>query len=868
MAVLLLASDPDWIQYLVVPRGELEHPWLVQASLYTVSLAYFGIVVVLGQIFAYKRDLPFRIVVMVLGLLFLWRALTQLLSVWILHHPLYRTSLLVQAVSAVLSTLAVLALLWALPMLHRLPTPAEMEAEVTERRRVEEASREKDERYRSFVESTQDYAMYMLDLDGRVLSWNVGAERIKGYRAEEVIGKSFTCFYTEEDRAAGVPEASLNAAAAGGYEAEGWRVRKNGSRFRANITMRPLYAVGGELRGYSKITRDLSKTREMEHRFEMVFQYAPDAMLIADRSGRIRMANRRAEKLYQYCREELLTASVEELVPLRLREESRRSRLGYFTATTERFEEKTLELEVGMNRWGLRKDGTEFLLEMRASPIELDGEPTVLMLHRDITDRYKADQRFRALLETAPDAMLIVDGQGRIDLANLQAEQLFGYTRAELLGQPVEMLIPAGKRGGHEEQRLSYAAEPRYRQMGVGMELEAVRKDGSLCPVEISLSPLEDPEGLSVTAAIRDVSERRRAEARFRGLLESAPDAMVISGSDGRIELVNLEAERFFGYARAELLGQPVEMLIPPDLREGYRRDQALFAKGEGLKMLEAGPELRALRKDGTEVPVEINFSPLEGPSGISMTAAIRDVTERKRAAELLAEKVRELRSSNEELEQFAYIASHDLQEPLRMVASYTQLLARRYKGKLDGDADEFIHYAVDGTQRMKRLIEDLLVYSRAGKGAPPVDHIPAGRVMEEALQNLEARIAETGAKVMVEPLPTVIASEVVLAQIFQNLVGNAIKYCKDRTPEVRVSARNRDEEWVFSVADNGIGIDPQYFDRIFLIFQRLHGRHDYEGTGIGLAICKRMLHRMGGRIWVESMPGQGSTFFFSLPKG
>lgn len=202
------------------------------------------------------------------------------------------------------------------------------------------------------------------------------------------------------------------------------------------------------------------------------------------------------------------------------------------------------------------------------------------------------------------------------------------------------------------------------------------------------------------------------------------------------------------------------------------------------------------------------------------------------------------------------------------MVASYTQLLARRYKGKLDEDADEFIHYAVDGTQRMKRLIEDLLTYSRAGKGGPAAESVPAGRALDQALHNLQARIAECGATVEADPLPVVLASETVLAQIFQNLVGNAIKYCKERTPKIHIAARDGETEWIFSVADNGIGIDPQYYERVFLLFQRLHGRQEYEGTGIGLAICKRMLQRMGGRIWVESEPGQGSTFFFSLPKG
>ena len=378
----------------------------------------------------------------------------------------------------------------------------------------------------------------------------------------------------------------------------------------------------------------------------------------------------------------------------------------------------------------------------------------------------------------------------------------------------------------------------------------------------------------SVSDLEREVMERRFAEAiairneeRFRALLESAPDAMVISGKDGLIELTNLATERLFGYSSVELAGKPVETLIPFNLRSHYKRDVGAFASDKFDGPLGGGMELRALRKDGTEFPVEISLSPLKGPNGVSITAAIRDISERKRAAEQLAEKMAELRNANEGLEQFAHIASHDLQEPLRMVASYTQLLARRYVGRLDADADEFIGFAVDGTVRMKRLIEDLLVYSRAGSGAPPVREFPSQAALESALFNLRLTIEERGAVVTQDVLPVLVSSDLQLTQIFQNLIGNAIKYCSESTPKIHISAVMMGEEWVFSVQDNGIGIAPEHFEKIFQIFQRLHGREEYNGTGIGLAICQRILHQLGGRIWVESERGHGSFFQFSLPK-
>jgi light-regulated signal transduction histidine kinase (bacteriophytochrome) len=259
-------------------------------------------------------------------------------------------------------------------------------------------------------------------------------------------------------------------------------------------------------------------------------------------------------------------------------------------------------------------------------------------------------------------------------------------------------------------------------------------------------------------------------------------------------------------------------------------------------------------------------LSPLESSEGILVTAAIRDITTRKTAEAHLLNKVEELNRSNEELGQFAYIASHDLQEPLRMVASYTQLLSRRYKGKLDSDADEFISFAVDGASRMQRLIQDLLAYSRVGtKGSDLLD-TSCEEALQQALVNLRGSIEESGALVTHDPLPAVLADEMQLVQLFQNLVGNAIKYQSPGIPRIHISAAmNGEKKWIFSVKDNGLGIDPQYFERIFGMFQRLHKREEFAGTGIGLAICKKIVERHGGSISVESQPGQGSTFRFAL---
>jgi light-regulated signal transduction histidine kinase (bacteriophytochrome) len=249
------------------------------------------------------------------------------------------------------------------------------------------------------------------------------------------------------------------------------------------------------------------------------------------------------------------------------------------------------------------------------------------------------------------------------------------------------------------------------------------------------------------------------------------------------------------------------------------------------------------------------------------LEGVVLDVAARKAAEDQIRRALTDLERSNKELEQFAYVASHDLQEPLRMVSSYTQLLAQRYEGQLDDKAKKYIDYAVDGAVRMQRLINDLLTYSRVGTRAKPLEPTDSHSVLGEALRNLQSAIEESRAMVTNDDLPTVRADASQLAQVFQNLIANAIKFRGEFPPRIHVSARGREREWVFSVNDNGIGIDPQFKDRIFVIFQRLHTKQEYPGTGIGLALCKRIVERHGGRIWFESEPGKGSTFFLTIPK-
>jgi len=385
---------------------------------------------------------------------------------------------------------------------------------------------------------------------------------------------------------------------------------------------------------------------------------------------------------------------------------------------------------------------------------------------------------------------------------------------------------------------------------------------------------------LAVRRALKEKSTRdereqavqalRESEERVRLLLDSTAEAIYGVNIQGNCTFCNAASLRLLGYDRPDdLLGRQMHLLTHHTRANGTPHPITEchiylgFSEGRGSH---ADDEV-LWRKDGSSFPAECwSYPMLLNGEPIGSVVTFLDVTERKAAATHLLQKVEELNRSNVELEQFAYIASHDLQEPLRMVASYTQLLARRYRGQLDADADEFISFAVDGANRMQRLIQDLLTYSRVGTKGTDLLDTSSEEALQQALINLRGAIEESGAQVTHDPLPDVMADEMQLTQLFQNLVGNAIKYQSPGVPRVHISAvLNGEKKWEFSVKDNGLGIDPQYFERIFGMFQRLHKRGEFAGTGIGLAICKKIVERHGGNISVESQPGNGSTFRFFL---
>lgn len=359
---------------------------------------------------------------------------------------------------------------------------------------------------------------------------------------------------------------------------------------------------------------------------------------------------------------------------------------------------------------------------------------------------------------------------------------------------------------------------------------------------------------------IADLKQQRAQlveRAFVDNVIGSMLNSLIVADPDGNIRTVNGATCALLGYSEQELLGQPLAGVV----------DGTVLSGGEHRG--QHNIEMVYRTKDARRLPVLFSSALLRGRDGRlqGVVCVAQDLTDRKRAEEAMRAYAQELARSNAELEQFAYVASHDLQEPLRMVASYTQLLARRYKGRLDADADEFIGFAVDAATRMQRLINDLLAYSRVGTRGKPFEPTNLSEVVDQVLATLKLAIEEGGARVTRDPLPTVMADATQMGQLFQNLIGNAIKFRKKDTPlHIHVSVAPHGREWRVEVADNGIGFEPAYAERIFVIFQRLHTVAEYPGTGIGLAICKKIVERHRGRIWADASPGRGSTFSFTLP--
>jgi len=732
--------------------------------------------------------------------------------------------------------------------------------------------------------------MFLKSRDGRYLGVNRAWEELFGLKRERFLGKQVRDLYPQHPEIAekhALKDREL-------YERPGTQsyeipiVTPDGRR-RDTIYYKATFPPGDHPEGLVGAIFDVTArkaaeaaVRDSEERWRATIDSASEGMLIYDRALNIVSANRAAERILRVPAAELIGKPGFTSLLAVIGEDGRP--LGQDdrpTRITVRTGKPQTGRVVGIRRSDGGASGSVTWLSVNTSFLRRMDETDyygLVSTVSDITAQHDAEARlresearFRRTFELAGSGMAHIGMDRRFIRVNRRLCEILGYEERELLGLTGRQISHPDDLDIINEQRPRlYAGEID----AVRVEKRYLRKDGSVVWVHFSMTVERDAAGKplyeigvyeDITAQLDAQLMLRESEARYRQTFELAASGLC-HVRDGRFVRVNRRLCEILGYPGEELLGKHVKEISHPEDRDVTDAERARIRAGE---IGSARFEKRYLRGDGAVVWCRIAIALVRDVFGVPQyeVAVFDDITERKKAEAAVQAAHEELKRSNAELEQFAYVASHDLQEPLRMVASYTQLLARRYDDRLDKDAREFMAYIVDGAARMKQLIEDLLAYSRVGTRGIDFERVPAEAALRRALFNLRTAIEEAGAVVTHDPMPTLPADEVQLGQLLQNLIGNALKFRSDTVPRISIAVTESPAEYTFEVRDNGIGIEPQYYQRIFMVFQRLHNKGEYPGTGIGLAICKKVVERHGGRIWVESRPGAGSSFFFTLPK-
>lgn len=607
------------------------------------------------------------------------------------------------------------------------------------------AIRALEEIHQKMLFEVQDYAIILLDKNGYIESWNAGACKIKGYTEEEVKGKNFNMFYSSEENENNIPTLLLSEAIAKGHvQKKGWRIKKDNSKFWADVTITAIHNSNGEVIGFSKITKDLSAEKVNEDKLREL----SDRLLLA-----------------------------------------------------------TAASEIGIWDWNL------------------------------LTHTFVWDDQMYKLYELNKETFVL----------NYES------WRSRIHPEDIKMM----------EDGVEFALTGKNE---INLDFRCILPDKSVRYIRMLAKAYSDEnmQTVRIIGTNMNITPYKKADEKFKNLLEATPDPMVIVNKTGIIEFVNSQARNLFGYTKAEMIGLPVELILPDKYKKIHEHHRDNFFKHPLTRGMGEGKKLFAVAKNGRQFSAEISLSPIETENGTLVSAAIRDITKREEIEDALR-KYTILESKSKEMEQFAYITSHDLREPLLTIKNYIQLINDGPPEAYEKNARHYLAIISKAAHRMENLIGGLLDYSRLSK-QKQLSKIDCNRIINEINMDLNALITSSGAKIIVEPLPRLKAYPLELKMLFQNLIINAIKFSKAGVPPVIIiSALKINKGWQFQVQDNGIGIEDQHKEKIFIIFQKLDSTTNYEGTGIGLAHCRKIAEIHGGSIWVESVFGVSTTFYFTI---
>ena len=709
-------------------------------------------------------------------------------------------------------------------------------------------------------------AMHWVGPDGTILWANPAELELLGYTREEYVGHPIAEFHADQERIDDILRRLEAGEVLRDYEA---RLKCKDGSLRTVLISSNILSEDGKLVRTRCFTRDITAQKlaqermlESETRLRELIRTLPLAVYTTDAEGRITMFNQAAVELGGSTPQigtDLWYAFWQFYQP-----DGTPLPYDQYPMAIALREGRTVE---GRELRAIRPDGKQLLLiphptALRDSAGKVIGAVNVIV---DVTERQKGEQAIRrlaAIVESSEDAIVVKNLDGVITDWNAGAERIFGYTAAEVLGKPVTILIPPDR----FDEEPTIIARVRSGQRIEHYETVRRRKDGALLDISLSVSPIYDQHGQIVGASkiARDISSQvlvrskvSESEKRLRFMADSMPQKIFTANASGQMDYCNRQWTDYIGLPMDELLTRDwTDFIHPAEIEETMRLWERSVETGEDFEFVH-----RFRRNDGFFRWHLSRAHAMRDGSGkvLIWIGSNTDIHEEKQTEE-------ELRRLNDDLNQFAFAASHDIQEPLRMITSYSQLLLRRAHGQLGEEASQYVEYITEGTTRMRDLLADLLSFTRlSGEAQQSSEPVELNGVFKMAIQNLGTSIEENHANITCETLPIVHGRQAHFVQLFQNLIGNAIKYRGEAPPRIHISCEKQHLEWRFAVTDNGIGIDPQYYGTIFSAFKRLHGR-SISGTGIGLAICKRVVERYGGRIWVESKVKQGTTFYFTLP--